>query len=500
MVKMDIGNSDSQASSTATVTGNHIVGYQRLINSLKTFSETAELEGFAYTSAKTYATAILIPVVQAAILLAEQISVSTSKLPSDYRTQVSSESLDSEVLESQIASYTAAYNKANEWLNQELTQDVLDERDIMQAEKAMSRNLSKKNELEEKLRKLIDFDNISSGIFSDIDSLFKAYTEGMSQVKKDFENFKGTFTLPPMDGITWLDTIKTYWNIRTERVRKDLDVIYEKMYQGEPLTEREVQIYNQNTLDGLRYPLDYNTMSAFSMGVQNKCLINNAKPMSNPTSTGSSFFDYLDYVFGYENTYSKEFEYNTKHDLKYAPYFKQKVKNTTKNSGFINFKADNGVLSGLGIDLGVLSLDVELESLSNSIGLSDIHLNTDAKINLFDYTSGLKLDVGMSSETGVEADLAGGVGSKNNGISNEDYLGLKVSQDYLDGVVGLYHQHTDSISEGEIVTTTQTETGFQILNAAHVAAIAFCCVAIPAIPAVAAGAIAGLSIGGLATA
>ena len=66
---MDIGNSDSQASSTATVTGNHIVGYQRLINSLKTFSETAELEGFAYTSAKTYATAILIPVVQAAILL-----------------------------------------------------------------------------------------------------------------------------------------------------------------------------------------------------------------------------------------------------------------------------------------------------------------------------------------------------------------------------------------------------------------------------------------------
>lgn len=464
MVKMDLGNSDSQASSTATVTGNHIVGYQRLINSLETFSETAELEGFAYTSAKTYATAILIPVVQAAILLSEQISVSTSKLPSDYRTQVSSESLDSEVLESQIASYTAAYNKANEWLNQELTQDVLDERDIMQAEKAMSRNLSKKNELEEKLRKLIDFDNISSGIFSDIDSLFKAYTEGMSQVKKDFENFKGTFTLPPIDGITWLDTIKTYWNIRTERVRKDLDVIYEKMYQGEPLTEREVQIYNQNTLDGLRYPLDYNTMSAFSMGVQNKCLINNAKPMSNSTSTGSSFFDYLDYVFGYENTLSKEFAYTTNSGEHLSAYSKQKVKNTTKNSGFINFKADNGVFSGLGIDLGVLSLDVEMESLPNSYNIPDMHLNTDTKVNLFGYTGGVKQDVGFSSETGIEGDLAVGLGSKNNDISNEDYLGVKLSTDISDGVLGFYHQHTDSKTEGEMVTTTQTETGFQTLN------------------------------------
>ena len=121
-----------------------------------------------------------------------------------------------------------------------------------------------------------------------------------------------------------------------------------------------------------------------------------------------------------------------------------------------------------------------MESLPNSYNIPDMHLNTDTKVNLFGYTGGVKQDFGFSSETGIEGDLAVGVGSKNNDISNEDYLGVKFSTDISDGVLGFYHQHTDSKTEGEMVTTTQTETGFQTLNGKELGAVAVVAVGVAA--------------------
>ncbi|WMB29254.1 hypothetical protein N1495_07755 [Streptococcus didelphis] len=52
MVKMDLGSSTSQASSTATMTASRIAAYDALISSLSTFSGEASLSGAAYDSAK----------------------------------------------------------------------------------------------------------------------------------------------------------------------------------------------------------------------------------------------------------------------------------------------------------------------------------------------------------------------------------------------------------------------------------------------------------------
>ena len=214
MVKMDLGSSTSQASSTSSMTSSRISAYQGLLASLQNFSGTGDLKGSAYDSAKAYASSVIVPLIQGAILLSEGIANSTANLPSQYSSNVASESLDSDVLEQQIASYQSAYNQANEWLNRELNKKVLVESNVLRAEMTMSRHLAKIQELQEKLNKLIAFDGTSSRIFDNIDSLSSAVSQGLSQVKGGFSSFNGTFSLPAKENMAWATTITSAWEER----------------------------------------------------------------------------------------------------------------------------------------------------------------------------------------------------------------------------------------------------------------------------------------------
>lgn len=238
MVKMDLGSSNAQSSSTATVTSNHIAAYQGLIASLQGFSGTADLKGAAYDSAKTYASSVLVPLLQGAILLSEKIASSTAKLPSEYSNQVAPESLDSADLERQIATYTAAYNRANEWLTQEMKRDVVDDRNVLQAQKAMARHLAKKHELEEKLRKLLAFNNTSASLFSEVDGLFQAVSHGMSQVKAGFSSFDGTFKVPAKSDMSWATTITSSW----KKQEVSYKTVKDKIVKGESLTSKDIEV------------------------------------------------------------------------------------------------------------------------------------------------------------------------------------------------------------------------------------------------------------------
>ncbi|MEX2805410.1 T7SS effector LXG polymorphic toxin, partial [Streptococcus sp. H31] len=203
MVKMALGSSDSQASSTSSASASRIDAYQTAIGSLESFMGAGNLQGEAYSSAKSYAGNVLIPLFRGAILLSEGVNTAVNRLPSDYRNEVSDESLDSEVLEQEIATYQAAYNRSSEWLSNEMAKEVLSESSILRAQQSMARNLSKVQELQEKLEKLIAFDGKSPSLFSEVDSLYAAVSQGLSQVKEGFSSFSGSFSLPPKSEMAW---------------------------------------------------------------------------------------------------------------------------------------------------------------------------------------------------------------------------------------------------------------------------------------------------------
>ena len=262
MVKMSLGNSTSQGSSTSSISSSRISAYNGAISSLNSFIGASNLQGNAYNSAKSYASTVLIPLIQGAILLSEAVSNAVTTFPSRYTSEVAGESLDSEVLEAQIATYQAAYDRSSAWLTSEMSKKVLNESSIFRAQQSMARNLGKVTELQEKLDKLMAFNASSHSLFDEISGLYSAVSQGLSQVSNSFSSYNGTFSLPSQEELAWTTTITTAW--ASYSTVNSYQNVLTKVNNGEDLTDADVQaIYayaklypneplNQKLLDSLK--------------------------------------------------------------------------------------------------------------------------------------------------------------------------------------------------------------------------------------------------------
>ena len=127
------------------------------------------------------------------------------------------------------------------------------------------------------------------------------------------------------------------------------------------------------------------------------------------------------------------------------------IKNSSK--GMLNFKTENKHFSGLQLDLKVISFDLDF---------SEGHVNFGAKGSLFGYNVHTSANVGFNSEIGsLEAKAAFGTGE--NGKFDNDF-GFKISSDIDNGILGAYVKRTKYETDGDIVTASSYETGFQTLN------------------------------------
>ncbi|AXQ79773.1 hypothetical protein DDV21_010080 [Streptococcus chenjunshii] len=69
--------------------------------------------------------------------------------------------------------------------------------------------------MEEKLRKLREYDAASSGFFDDISDLETNINTGLSQLQTDVAAFNGSFTIPSKKALNWTKAINTKWEKRT---------------------------------------------------------------------------------------------------------------------------------------------------------------------------------------------------------------------------------------------------------------------------------------------
>ena len=234
MVKMSLGNSTSQGSSTSSISSSRISAYNGAISSLNSFIGASNLQGNAYSSAKSYASTVLIPLIQGAILLSEAVSNAVTTFPSRYTSEVAGESLDSEVLEAQIATYQVAYDRSSAWLTSEMSKKVLNESSILRAQQSMARNLGKVTELQEKLDKLMAFNASSPSLFDEISGLYSAVSQGLSQVNNSFSSYNGTFSLPSQEELAWTTTITTAWEEREK--------VIEALQKGGQFSDEDAQL------------------------------------------------------------------------------------------------------------------------------------------------------------------------------------------------------------------------------------------------------------------
>ncbi|MBC6295508.1 hypothetical protein HCJ45_00010 [Listeria sp. FSL L7-1517] len=209
-IDMYVSKSKAQATSTSQVCQQHLEGYEALQQAISQFTLEPFLKGKAYDSAKAYYSTVLYPLVQGGILLSEATEAAVKKFPERYQSEVDSGDLKQSELEEQIRRVNELIHQANALENQ-VRQSPLSETDQhmqLQFNQALKEAYqTSKQELEEKLQKLIAFHASSPSIFSEIASLKQAIDQGLAQTKTAWNSSTGTFDVPPQEKLMWADMI-----------------------------------------------------------------------------------------------------------------------------------------------------------------------------------------------------------------------------------------------------------------------------------------------------
>ncbi|SQF39436.1 T7SS effector LXG polymorphic toxin [Streptococcus ferus] len=239
MVKMVLGSSDSQATSVAALADSYTAAFESLISAFDNLANEDKLSGSAYTNIKSYGNSVVTPLVKAFILLADAAKADVQKLPDEYRAQVGGEDLDEETLTAQISAYATTI-EANQTSATSLgkTEPMTDavQASINSLNDAVASDTAAKAELEEKLRKLLEYNAQSSGFFSDIASLESAVTTGISQLQAGVTSFNGTFTLPSKKDLAWTKTVNSQWEDREAYLE-----VVDKVKKGKALKAKDVK-------------------------------------------------------------------------------------------------------------------------------------------------------------------------------------------------------------------------------------------------------------------
>ncbi|MEX2803505.1 T7SS effector LXG polymorphic toxin [Streptococcus sp. H31] len=207
MVKMVLGSSDTQASSVASLADNYTSGFNSIISAIENLANADGLEGEAYTNVKTYGSTVVTPLAKGFILLADAAKTDTQLLPDRYRSDVGSEDLDEDTLTAQIDAYQSTIDANNTTLGKMEADDP----NKSSVQSAVNDDTAEKGKLEEKLRKLREYDAASSGFFDDIADLETNITTGLSQLQTDVAAFNGSFTIPSKENLQWTGPINKGW-------------------------------------------------------------------------------------------------------------------------------------------------------------------------------------------------------------------------------------------------------------------------------------------------
>ncbi|EFR88109.1 conserved hypothetical protein, partial [Listeria marthii FSL S4-120] len=89
-----------------------------------------------------------------------------------------------------------------------------------------------KNDLEEKLRKLLTFNANSPSIFSEINSLQQAVNQGLAQTKTAWNVMTGTFSVPSANELGWATFINNFQNNKNSKAEKIPGVYSENSTYG----------------------------------------------------------------------------------------------------------------------------------------------------------------------------------------------------------------------------------------------------------------------------
>ena len=225
-IDMILGMAESQTQDIKNLVTKQNEAYTELQKSLSEFIlQTDKLKGVTYDSAKKYCAVVIEPLVRGCILLNEEISRANEKYISTYKAEVDTVSLKQHELERLIREAESQIRRVEHLLNLLYQEDPISYSQISMAEENKETYRKLKNELEEKLRKLLAFNAKSPSIFSEVEVLKSSVDQGLSQAEKSWSPTSKTFNLPSRSDMGWIDRINEKYSLMhglsLEEINKD---------------------------------------------------------------------------------------------------------------------------------------------------------------------------------------------------------------------------------------------------------------------------------------
>lgn len=211
-IDMILGMAESQTQGIKNLITKQNEAYTELQKSLAEFIlQTDKLKGVTYDSAKKYCAVVIEPLVRGCILLNEEISRANENYISTYKSEVDTVSLKQQELERLIREAEGQIRRIEHLLNLLYQEDPISYSQISMAEENKETYRKLKNELEEKLRKLLAFNAKSPSFFSEVEVLKSSVDQGMAQAEKSWSPTSKTFNLPSRSDMGWIEAIEGKW-------------------------------------------------------------------------------------------------------------------------------------------------------------------------------------------------------------------------------------------------------------------------------------------------
>ncbi|WP_313991077.1 T7SS effector LXG polymorphic toxin [Gemella morbillorum] len=211
-IDMILGMAESQTQDIKNLVTKQNEAYTELQKSLAEFIlQTDKLKGVTYDSAKKYCAVVIEPLVRGCILLNEEISRANENYVNTYKSEVDTVSLKQQELERLIREAESQIRRIQHLLNLLYQEDPISYSQISMAEENKETYRKLKNELEEKLRKLLAFNAKSPSFFSEVEVLKSSVDQGLAQAEKSWSPTSKTFNLPSRSDMGWIEAIEGKW-------------------------------------------------------------------------------------------------------------------------------------------------------------------------------------------------------------------------------------------------------------------------------------------------
>lgn len=183
---------------------------------------SSDISGMGGTHVKEYAEAVVVPMLQAAVMLSDAVKQGTTKLPRQYVAKVDSKSHSEDELQEEINNVKTEMSMLSD-MEKVLSavSKSLGGAPLNAVKGAHADAQSRLQKVEQILQKFMGYDGESASFFDDVEGLWEAFTQGANVMQSGVISNGEGFIIP--EDLEWAEYISDRWGKLIKNNRDEIE-------------------------------------------------------------------------------------------------------------------------------------------------------------------------------------------------------------------------------------------------------------------------------------